>query len=55
MSTTRTFGLVVPLYNEQHRFAEFGQQLVDFMARYPSGSELLFVDDWSTDATPRLV
>jgi dolichyl-phosphate beta-glucosyltransferase len=54
-TTTRTFGLVVPLFDEQDRFVEFGQQLVDFIARYPSGSELLFVDDGSTDATPRLV
>jgi SAM-dependent methyltransferase len=56
MSTTvGGFGLVVPLFNEQHRFEEFGQQLVDFIARHPSGSELLFVDDGSTDATPQLV
>lgn len=53
--TAESFGLVVPLYNEQPRFEEFGQQLVDFIARYPSGSELLFVDDGSTDATARLV
>jgi dolichyl-phosphate beta-glucosyltransferase len=56
MSTTAgSFGLVVPLFNEQPRFEEFGQQLVDFIARYPSGSQLLFVDDGSTDSTSRLV
>jgi dolichyl-phosphate beta-glucosyltransferase len=56
MSTTGgSFGLVVPLFNEQPRFEEFGQQLVNFIARYPSGSELLFVDDGSTDSTSRLV
>ena len=51
----RSFGLVVPLFNERPRFEEFGQQLVDFIARYPSGSQLLFVDDGSTDSTSCLV
>jgi dolichyl-phosphate beta-glucosyltransferase len=49
------FGLVVPLYNEASRFEEFGQRLVEFMVAQPAGSELLFVDDGSDDATPRLV
>jgi dolichyl-phosphate beta-glucosyltransferase len=49
------FGLVVPLYNEASRFEEFGQRLVEFMAAQPAGSELLFVDDGSDDATSRLV
>jgi glycosyltransferase involved in cell wall biosynthesis len=56
MSTTvEGFGLVVPLFNEQHRSEEFGQHLVDFIAQHPPGSELLFVDDGSTDGTPELV
>jgi len=49
------FGLVVPLYNEQSRFDEFGQQLVDFLHAQPAGSELVFVDDGSDDATTDLV
>jgi dolichyl-phosphate beta-glucosyltransferase len=49
------FCLVVPLYNEQSRFHEFGQQLVDFMATQATGSELIFVDDGSDDATATLV
>ncbi|HSO95255.1 MAG TPA: glycosyltransferase [Acidimicrobiia bacterium] len=49
------FGLVVPLYNEAPRFDEFGHQLVGFIAAQPAGSELIFVDDGSDDATARLV
>ena len=43
--------LVVPCYNEQARFDEFGQRLVDFVAGLPAGSELVFVDDGSHDET----
>jgi dolichyl-phosphate beta-glucosyltransferase len=49
------FGLVVPLYNEESRFEEFGQQLVDFLNAQGTGSELVFVDDGSDDATTDLV
>lgn len=48
-------GLVVPLFDEAVRFAEYGDQLVDYVARQPAGSELLFVDDGSGDDTARLV
>ena len=48
-------GLVVPLYNEQSRFDEFGQQLVDFLNPRGPGCELVFVDDGSDDATTDLV
>lgn len=47
-------GLVVPCYNEEDRFREFAAQLVAFIDAQPPGSELLFVDDGSTDATARL-
>jgi len=49
------FSLVVPLFDEQERFGEFAQALVDFVGAQPDGGELLFVDDGSTDATPLLV
>jgi dolichyl-phosphate beta-glucosyltransferase len=49
------FTLVVPVFNEAARFEEFGPALVDFIAEQPAGSELVFVDDGSTDATPGLV
>lgn len=47
--------LVVPLYNEAHRFRSFAPDLQRFIASWPPGSELVFVDDGSTDATAALV
>lgn len=52
---TASFGLVVPLFNEERRLPEFAKQLVEFITDQPSGSELLFVDDGSTDGTVALV
>lgn len=48
-------GLVVPLYDEHERFDEYGRLLVDFIAEQPVGSELVFVDDGSSDGTPDAV
>lgn len=45
------FGLVVPVYDEVERLTEYGKPLLEFVARQPPGSELLFVDDGSTDGT----
>ena len=45
------FGLVVPVFDEEQRLAEYGKPLVDFIADQPPGSELVFVDDGSTDGT----
>ncbi len=50
-----TIGLVVPMYNEQARLADYGKPLLDFIAAQPSGSELLLVDDGSSDATIDMV
>ena len=47
-------GLVVPLYAEAQRFTEFAEQLVDYVRELPDGSELVFVDDGSSDATVEL-
>ena len=49
------FGLVVPLFDEAHRFEEHAHRLVDFIESQPAGSELLFVDDGSRDGTGSLV
>jgi dolichyl-phosphate beta-glucosyltransferase len=43
--------LVVPTYNESHRFDLYGPDLGRFIAAQPPGSELVFVDDGSTDDT----
>lgn len=48
------FSLVVPLFDEQERLPDYGQQLVDFVAAVP-GRQLFFVDDGSTDQTAELV
>jgi glycosyltransferase involved in cell wall biosynthesis len=45
------FSVVVPLYNEEQRFAEFGKVLVEFVTDLPPGSEVIFSDDGSTDGT----
>lgn len=47
------FSIVVPLFNEEERFAEYGKVLVEFIADQPAGSEVIFVDDGSTDGTVR--
>lgn len=55
VSTGPDLTLVVPLYNEAHRFDTFAPQLERFIAARPPGSELVFVDDGSTDDTARQV
>jgi dolichyl-phosphate beta-glucosyltransferase len=44
-------GLVVPVYNEIERLADYVKLLVDFVAAR-GAEELLFVDDGSSDGTP---
>jgi dolichyl-phosphate beta-glucosyltransferase len=47
--------LVVPLFNEAHRFQTYAPELIAFIARYPLGSEIVFVDDGSSDDTVEMV
>jgi dolichyl-phosphate beta-glucosyltransferase len=47
--------VVVPLFNEAHRFPIYAPQLVAFISRYPRGSEVVFVDDGSSDGTALMV
>jgi dolichyl-phosphate beta-glucosyltransferase len=51
----RRLGLVVPMYNEEARLADYGKRLLDFIEQQPAGSELLFVDDGSVDGTAHAV
>lgn len=50
-SSVPSLSLVVPLFNEEVRVAEHGAQLLDFVSNLGPGSELIFVDDGSTDRT----
>jgi len=43
--------LVVPVYNEEQRLAEHGNDLARFVRSFGPGSELVVVDDGSTDRT----
>lgn len=53
--TPAPLALVVPLFEEEDRFPEYGSLLVAFADALPDGSELVFVDDGSTDRTGALV
>jgi dolichyl-phosphate beta-glucosyltransferase len=50
-----SLGLVVPVYDEAERLTDYAKQLLDFAVELPAGSALLFVDDGSTDGTPKLI
>ena len=52
---TAPLALVVPVFDEEDRFPEFGTLLADFVTGLAPGSELVFVDDGSRDRTPDLV
>jgi dolichyl-phosphate beta-glucosyltransferase len=50
-----SLAMVVPMFNEVERFSEAWPQLADWVKQQPRGSELLFVDDGSSDGTADLV
>jgi dolichyl-phosphate beta-glucosyltransferase len=50
-STQSTLTLIVPVYNETVRVRETIDALGEYIAGWPAGSELIFVDDGSTDET----
>jgi dolichyl-phosphate beta-glucosyltransferase len=47
--------LVVPLYNEEHRVSRTAFVLTQFIEKLGNGSELVFVDDGSSDGTVDIV
>ncbi len=51
----RSLGVVVPVYEEEERLRDYGKALLAFIADQPPGSELVLVDDGSTDGTAAAV
>jgi dolichyl-phosphate beta-glucosyltransferase len=54
VTSTAPLTLVVPVFDESHRFGDCAPELAAFVAARPS-SRLVFVDDGSADGTPELV
>ncbi|MEA2509589.1 MAG: dolichyl-phosphate beta-glucosyltransferase [Actinomycetota bacterium] len=50
-----SISLVVPLFNEQDRFSETADETVRFIARWGPQSEVIWVDDGSSDRTVETV
>jgi dolichyl-phosphate beta-glucosyltransferase len=46
-----SFSLVVPVFCEAQRLQLYIDELLEFIGKQPNGSELIFVDDGSTDET----
>lgn len=47
--------IVIPAYNEEENIETVAQDALTALKKYSPAGELLFVDDGSTDATPRLL
>lgn len=50
-----TLSLVIPVYNSARFIAQNLEKAHDFIGRYPEGSEILVIDDGSTDDTAAVV
>ena len=50
-----TLSVVVPVFNEEEALPAFHRRLVAALATVEGGWELVYVDDGSTDATPRVL
>ena len=51
MTSATTFSFVIPLHNEEETFPELLRRLADVMDELEGVSEVIFVDDGSTDST----
>ena len=50
-----SFSLVIPAYNEAHRIGQTLREVVAYLSRDSPGSEIIAVDDGSTDTTADIV
>jgi polyisoprenyl-phosphate glycosyltransferase len=55
MSADPRYSVVVPVYNEEESLLELGRRLTAALDELDGASEVLLVDDGSTDATPALL
>ncbi len=53
--TLPAFSLIVPAFNEAHRIGRTLTDVLDYLREVSPKSELIVVDDGSTDATPAIV
>ena len=51
----RVLSVVIPVYNEAENLLPLFEEVTDALLGLPDAWEVLFVDDGSTDATPRLL
>jgi dolichyl-phosphate beta-glucosyltransferase len=54
-SLDNSISLIVPLFNEEDRFAETADEIVAFTRGWGPGSEVIWVDDGSNDRTAEVV
>jgi len=54
-SSPLDLSVVIPAYNEERRLPRAIEQIGSYLSAHPLRSEILVVDDGSTDATPKLI
>src|SRR5262245_29985358 len=52
---TITYSIVIPLFNEEESLRELFQELLTVMTRLSSPYEIIFVDDRSSDGSPKIL
>lgn len=55
MRITRSVSIVIPMFNEADRLQRTFEQLAEFTSAHPEVTEVVMVDDGSTDQTPGIL